>query len=95
MGLLGQVDWPRISFEQFINIFTLTAMIGDRVEESMAISDCRNIEHKCEEELDGVEIQALPPHPTCKESSRVTVGLHSISLVDADDRTVETVDLTQ
>jgi hypothetical protein len=80
MGLLGQVDWPRTNFEHFINLFNLTAIVSYCVEESMAISDCRNIENKFEEELDGVEIQPLPPHPKCKEASRVTVGLHSISL---------------
>jgi hypothetical protein len=45
-------------------------------------------------ELDGVEIQPLPLHPSCKEASRVTVALHSISLSDADNKTVERVYVT-
>jgi hypothetical protein len=85
MGLLGQVDWPRTNFEHFINMFNLTAIVSYCVEESMSVSDCRNVENKCKEELARLEIQSLPLHPTCKEASRITVGLYSISLADSDD----------
>lgn len=64
------MDWPRSNFEHFIKMFSLTAVIdAGMVEESVVMSDHRKIENKCEEELDGVEIQLLPSHPTCKEAS--------------------------
>jgi hypothetical protein len=75
-------------------MFNLTAVIGAyRVEESLVISEHRKIGNKCEEELDGVEIQLLQSHPSCKEAGRVTVALHSISSSDADNKTVEIVDV--
>jgi hypothetical protein len=60
----------------------------------LVISDRRKIANKCEGELDGLEIQPLQSHPSCKEASRVTVALHSISLSDADNKTLERFDVT-